>query len=156
MVIVADTSPINYLVLIEHIGILPRLYARVVIPPAVFDELTHPAAPAPVRDWTERHPIWLEVLSPKSTVALAQLDLGESQAIALASELGTGVVLIDELAGRLEATRRGLKVAGTLSVLDDADQAGMIKFDEAIARLRKTSFRISAAVLAEIEQKRER
>ena len=95
-------------------------------------------------------------MSPKNTVVLAQLDLGESQAIALASELGVEVVLIDELAGRLEATRRGLKVAGTLSVLDDADQAGLVKFDEAIARLRTTSFRVSSAVLAEIEQKRSR
>ncbi len=154
MVIVADTSPINYLVLIDHIVILPRLYTRVLIPPAVFDELTHPAAPSLVREWAKRHPIWLEVMSPKNTVALAQLDLGESQAIALASELGADVVLIDELAGRLEATRRGLRVAGTLSVLDDADQAGLVKFDEAVARLRRTSFRVSQAVLAEIEQKR--
>jgi predicted nucleic acid-binding protein len=45
MVIVADTSPVNYLVLIDKIGILPLLYTRVLIPPAVFDELTHPAAP---------------------------------------------------------------------------------------------------------------
>ena len=154
MVIVADTSPVNYLVVINQIGILPRLYKRVLIPPAVFDELTHPAAPGPVREWTERRPDWLEVKSPKNTVALAQLDLGESQAIALASELGAGVVLIDELAGRKEATSRGLKVAGTLSVLDDADRAGLVKFDDAIARLRKTSFRVSQAVLAEIEQKR--
>ena len=94
MVIVADTSPINYLVLIDEIGLLPQLYTRVLIPPAVFDELTHPAAPSPVRDWTERHPSWLEVMSPKNTIALAQLDLGESQAIALASELGVSVVLI--------------------------------------------------------------
>lgn len=156
MVIVADTSPINYLVLIDEIGLLPQLYTRVLIPPAVFDELTHPAAPSPVRDWTERHPSWLEVVSPKNTVALARLDLGESQAIALASELGVSVVLIDELAGRQEARRRGLKVAGTLSVLDDADQAGLVKFDEAIARLRTTSFRVSQAVLAEIDQKRSR
>ena len=154
MVIVADTSPVNYLVLIDQIEILPRLYTRVLIPPAVFDELTHPAAPGAVREWTERHPFWLEFMSPKNTVALAQLDLGESQAIALASELGDGVVLIDELAGRKEATSRGLKVAGTLSVLDDADRAGLVKFDDAIARLRKTSFRVSQAVLAEIEQKR--
>jgi len=154
MVIVADTSPINYLVLIDQIGILPRLYTRVLIPPAVFDELTHPAAPSPVRDWTEHHPIWLEVVSPKNTVALAQLDLGESQAIALAGELGAGVVLIDELAGRQEAQRRGLKVAGTLSARQLVDQAGLVKFDESIARLRKTSFRISQAILAEIQQKR--
>jgi predicted nucleic acid-binding protein len=76
--------------------------------------------------------------------------------IALAGELGTGVVLIDEMAGRREATRRGLKVAGTLSVLDDADRAGLVKFEDAIARLRKTSFRLSQAVLTEIEQKRSR
>jgi len=50
MVVVADTSPINYLVLIDHIGILPRLYTRVLIPPAVFNELTHPVAPSLVRD----------------------------------------------------------------------------------------------------------
>jgi len=93
-------------------------------------------------------------MSPRTAVALTRLDLGESQAIALASELGGAVVLIDELAGRQEATRRGLKVAGTLSVLDDADRAGLVKFDEAIARLGKTSFRVSQAVLAEIERKR--
>jgi predicted nucleic acid-binding protein len=156
MVVVADTSPINYLVLIDQIAILPRLYARVLIPPAVFDELTQPAAPVLVRGWTERHPSWLEVMSPKNTLALAQLDLGESQAIALAGELGVGVVLIDELAGRQEAKRRGLRVAGTLSVLDDADRAGLLKFDEVIPRLRKTSFRVSQAVLAEIAQKRSR
>jgi predicted nucleic acid-binding protein len=42
MVIVADTSPVNYLVLIDQIGILPLLYTRALIPPAVFDELTVP------------------------------------------------------------------------------------------------------------------
>jgi predicted nucleic acid-binding protein len=83
----------------------------------------------------------------RDTLALETLDLGESQAIALDGELGGGVVLIDEAAGRKEATRRGLKVARTLSVLDDADRSGLVIFDEAIARLRKTSFRISQAVL---------
>jgi predicted nucleic acid-binding protein len=135
MVVVADTSPINYLVLIDQIAILPRLYARVLIPPAVFDELTQPAAPVLVRGWTERHPSWLEVMSPKNTLALAQLDLGESQAIALAGELGVGVVLIDELAGRQEAKRRGLRVVRSPS-WRDADRARVLNFDEVIPRLR--------------------
>jgi hypothetical protein len=42
--------------------------------------------PSSVRDLTEYHPTWLEVQSPKNMVVLAQLDLRESQAIALASE----------------------------------------------------------------------
>ena len=152
MVVVADTSPINYLVLIAQIDLLKQLYARILIPPAVLAELKHPVAPKPVRDWAGNAPNWVEVLSPKSSLILAQLDLGESEAIALASELHAEVVLIDEQAGRQEAVRRGLKVAGTLSVLDEADQAGLVVFDNVVAELRKTSFRVSQAVLSEIRE----
>ena len=52
------------------------------------------------------------------------------------------VLLIDEQAGRQQPVRRGLRVAGTLSVLDEADQAGLVSFDQAVAQLRKTSLRI--------------
>lgn len=151
MVVVADTSPINYLILIDQIEILPRLYSRILIPPAVLEELKHPVAPESVRDWSAHPPRWLEVLTPKSSVDVAQLGPGESEAIALATEMRIEVLLIDELAGRKEATRRGLKVAGTLSVLDEADQVGLIDFDEAVARLGQTSFRVSLTVLAEIK-----
>ncbi|HUQ94218.1 MAG TPA: hypothetical protein VM120_21235, partial [Bryobacteraceae bacterium] len=119
-------------------------------------ELKHPVAPKPVRDWADNAPNWVEVLSPKTSLILAQLDLGESEAIALATELRAEVVLIDEQAGRQEALRRGLKVAGTLSVLDEADRAGLVVFDDTIAELRKTSFRVSQAVLSEIREKRSR
>ena len=39
MLVVADTSPINYLVLLQQETLLPILYERVVIPPAVSEEL---------------------------------------------------------------------------------------------------------------------
>ena len=154
MVVVADTSPINYLVLIAQIDLLARLYKRILIPPTVLAELKHPLAPKPVRDWAENPPRWLEVLSPKSSLILPKLDLGETEAIALATEVHADVVLIDEQAGRQEALRRGLKVAGTLSVLDEAGEAGLVIFDDAVAELRKTTFRVSQAVLSEIRQKR--
>ncbi|MEO5924644.1 MAG: hypothetical protein ABIR70_12535 [Bryobacteraceae bacterium] len=99
MVVIADTSPINYLVLIAQIDLLKQLYARILIPPAVLAELKHPLAPKPVRDWADDPPVWVEVLTPKSSLVLAQLDLGESEAIALATELEADVVLIDEQAG---------------------------------------------------------
>jgi predicted nucleic acid-binding protein len=63
-------------------------------------------------------------------------------------------VLIDDQAGRREAMRNGLKVAGTLAVLDDADRAGLLDFDQAVGRLRQTTFRLSQAVLTEIARKR--
>jgi predicted nucleic acid-binding protein len=87
-------------------------------------------------------------------VILGQLDLGESEAIALAAEVHADVVLMDEQAGRQEAIRRGMRVAGTLSVLDEAEQAGLVDFDNAVADLQKTSFRVSRAVLAEIRARR--
>ena len=77
-----------------------------------------------------------------------------AKAIALAAEVHADVLLIDEQAGRQEAVRRGLRVAGTLSVLDEAEQAGFVNFDDAVAELQKTSFRISQAVLSEIRAKR--
>ena len=136
MVVVADTSPINYLVLIGQIDLLARLYARILIPPAVLAELKHPLAPKPVLDWAGNLPEWLEVLGPQSSLILPKLDLGESEAIALAIDVHAEVVLIDEQAGRHEALRRGLKVAGTLSVLDEADRAGLAIFDDVVAKLQ--------------------
>jgi predicted nucleic acid-binding protein len=98
----------------------------------------------------------VEVVNPKTSLALKQLDPGESEAIALAVEVRADVLLVDERAGRQEALRWGLRVAGTLSVLDEAEQAGLVSFDHAIAELQKTTFRISQAVLAEIRAKRSR
>lgn len=156
MIVVADTSPINYLVLIGQIGLLKQLYTRTLIPSAVLAELKHPVAPKPVRDWAANVPPWLEILNPKTRIVLPQLDAGESEAIALAIEVRAEVVLMDDHAGRQEAVRRGLRVAGTLSVLDEADHAGLLIFDDVVAELRKTSFRLSPVVLSEIRQKRSR
>jgi predicted nucleic acid-binding protein len=155
MIVVADTSPINYLIQIGQVSVPSRLYGRVLIPPAVFRELT-PAAPSEVRNWALGHPAWLEILSPQGSLQLPRLDPGEREAIALALERNADVLLIDDHAGRDAAARQGLKVAGTLSVLDDADVSGMLVFDDAVARLKETSFRVSAVVLAEIMRRRTR
>jgi hypothetical protein len=59
LLVVADTSPIRYLVEIGHIGLLPQLFERIFIPSLVYDELRHPSAPAAVRAWTNSLPAWL-------------------------------------------------------------------------------------------------
>jgi predicted nucleic acid-binding protein len=51
MIVIADTSLINYLVLIEQIEVLPKLYGRILIPPSVYEELqqgSHPRSRAPL------------------------------------------------------------------------------------------------------------
>ena len=54
--VIADTSPINYLVLIEHVDILPALFERVILPAAVWEELKHAKAPSPVKEWIASRP----------------------------------------------------------------------------------------------------
>jgi hypothetical protein len=51
MIVVADTSPLNYLVLLGHIDILAKIYAEVLAPQTVLDELQDSDAPAEVRAW---------------------------------------------------------------------------------------------------------
>ena len=145
---------IDHLILIAEIDVLARLYGRILIPPAVLAELNHPLTPKPVREWAGNAPEWLELLSPTDALVLPQLNIGETEAIALATEVHADVLLIDEQAGRQEALRRGLGVAGTLSVLDEADDEGLLDFDTAVAALQRTSFRISQGVLEEIRRKR--
>jgi predicted nucleic acid-binding protein len=87
MLIVADTSPINYLILLNHDALLPRFYEQVVIPPAVHGELQHPQTPPVVRAWVAHPPSWFEVRQPQQCLEATQFPLlgaGEREAIALA------------------------------------------------------------------------
>jgi hypothetical protein len=61
MLVVADTSPLNYLVWIEVEGILPNLYSSVVIPAEVHPELLSADAPPIVRAWAKALPSWVDV-----------------------------------------------------------------------------------------------
>ena len=56
MIVIADTTPLNYLVVIEHSHLLPQLYGRVLIPRAVFEELQQERTPAAVRAWASHPP----------------------------------------------------------------------------------------------------
>ncbi len=56
MIVVADTGPINDLILIGHIDILPKLYSNILIPGLVRDELLRAAASDTVRQWIESPP----------------------------------------------------------------------------------------------------
>jgi len=89
MLIVADTSPINDLILIQHDALLPLLYTQVVILPAVLREFQDRETPEVVRTWVTHSPAWFEVRSPHqqlAATALPDLGAGEREAIVLAQE----------------------------------------------------------------------
>ena len=151
MVVVADTSPINYLILIGEIGVLQQLYHRAVIPEEVFSELMDPEAPPGVREWATQHPAWIEIReSPSLDATLTDLDAGEASAIALAALETDVLLLIDESAGRLEASRRGIPNTGTLGVLRRAAIEHLVDLPSALNRLLATNFRVSRPLVADL------
>jgi predicted nucleic acid-binding protein len=150
MIVIADTSPLNYLLLIGEAEILERLYRCVVIPEAVWRELQHPDAPAVVAEWVVHRPLWLEVrrTTSPSEASLRLLGEGERQAILLAQEhRAEALLLMDEGQGRREARRRNLRITGTLGVLSDAASRGWVDLPSAFERLRRTSFRAPSNLL---------
>jgi hypothetical protein len=64
MLVVADTSALNYLLIIHQETLLPVLYERVVILPSVYRELLRSETPEVVRQWLAHPPAWLTVQPP--------------------------------------------------------------------------------------------
>jgi predicted nucleic acid-binding protein len=154
IVVVADTSPLNYLVQIHSDHVLPALYERVFVPSAVFEELGHPRAVATVREWLTRVPSWLvvqqvaEVADPR----LVRLDPGERQAIQLAMREHADLVLMDEKLGVRIAREQGLAVTGTLGVLLQAARRGFVDMELALADLQGTDFHCTPQVIEEVRR----
>ncbi len=146
--IVSNTSPIHYLILIGEQDLLPHLYGRIIIPSAVFMELTHQKTPEIVRKFVQTTPEWLKIQSVEQTDAsLSHLDAGEREAIMLAKNIQAGLLLIDEKKGRKVADEHGLNYIGTLGILEDADTFQMVDFPVAIHKLQQTNARISPSLI---------
>ncbi len=100
--VVADTSPLNYLVLIGQVEILPALFERIFVPQTVQNELRHDEATESVRRWIAAPPLWLEIVPAdqgNDDPELLRLDEGERAAILLATQIGADLLLIDDRDG---------------------------------------------------------
>ena len=129
MIIVSDTSPISNLLRIGQLPLLQVLYGSVVIPESVYEEIRALESFGIDTSWLSNTE-WITI-QPVGNRAFAdslksELDPGEAEAIALAIELKSDRLLIDERLGRQVAQRFSLKVTGLLGVLVAAKQDGLI------------------------------
>jgi len=148
MIVVADTSPINYLLLINQIDLLPRLFRQIIIPEIVRDEMLDPDAPPGLQKWIANPPSWLTIQTvPIIDTTLSSLDPGEQAAITLAQTLPADLLIIDERLGRRIAEERGITIIGILGILDDAADQGLINLAEVLAQLQQTNFRVSRRII---------
>jgi len=153
MIVVSDTSPLNYLVLINEIDLLPKLFGQVIIPEAVHGELRHRGTPEAVRKWADAVPPWLTIRIVSPIQLPRQLGPGETEAISLAIELNAELLLLDDRKARNLARERGLNVAGLLNVLESASIRELVDLPRVIARLRQTNFRAPADIVRAMLQR---
>ena len=126
--VVSDTSPIRALNFLGLLPVLEQLYGPIVVPFAVERELANPREGFEAIDIRTFPFIGIQAPNDRQRVDAfrSMLDLGESEALALAIEIHADVVLIDESEGRRAATMNGLAWLGTLAVLLEAKVRGHI------------------------------
>ncbi len=147
MLVVADSSPLNVLVSLSYVEILPKLFDAVVVPTQVAGELSHPRTPNVVRSFIASPPPWLQIRAPQANRPIPFLDAGEEAAINLALEIKAELLLIDDIDGRKAAIQRQLSVIGTIGILERAARRGLLDLRQAVERIRGTNFRVSDEIL---------
>ena len=156
MIVVSDTSPISSLFLIQQQNLLPSIFGQVIIPNRVFSELMILETEFDYDLSELKSASWLEIrqVQDQKTVTRLKkvLDDGESEAIALAKEIGADYLLIDEHEGRQIAIDEGLRIIGVLGVLVQAKNHGLIDLVKPIMDdLRRVAkFRISEGLYEQV------
>ncbi len=159
MIIVSDTSPISNLVTIGRLPILREVFAEIVVPPSVNDEiLALDQFGIDLTDYTSA--TWIKAIQPIDTRKVrsleTKLDRGEAQAIVVALEIGCDLLLMDERLGTSIARSEGLRTIGLLGVLVRAKELGIIESVRALlSELRDTAGfwiddELERAVLSEV------
>ena len=118
MIIVADSSPLIALAIIDGLNLLDSLYQNVCAPQAVFEEVT---LPGKVQSGRLKKYLESRILLVRNTLAVAafrsELGPGESEAIVCAMENKADFILLDDYKARETARLNGLPVIGSIGVL---------------------------------------
>lgn len=156
---VTNAGPLIHLSWIDHLDLLPALFAEVLAPLAVQNEVLR-ASPdilgvlalqeAFASDWLK-----VQVVADSSAVATLRNDLdpGESEAIVLMRETRADVLLLDERRARALAQREGLPLIGTIGILRAARNGALIPaVTPLLEDLRRRGFRVSTDLVEQIRR----
>lgn len=152
MIVVSNTTPFIGLASIQRFDLLQQLFGEVYIPQAVYDEAVVAGREEGGAKREVSGAAWIKVMSVHDRLAvevlLDELDLGEAEAIILASELNADWVLIDERKARRKLAQLGINKIGTLGILLKAKQEGLLEaVQPEIEKLNQQSFRMSQSVI---------
>ena len=153
--LICNTSPLQYLFQVGLLHVLPELTGRIVIPPAVAEELAiGRTAGVNLPDPTRLE--WVSIRRPTSAAALpltTDLGAGEAEVLMLVLDSREAIAVLDDALARRAAAMLRLRMTGTLGLLFDAKRAGLIPaVGPVLDLLQALPFRVAshtrAAILA--------
>jgi predicted nucleic acid-binding protein len=153
IVIVADSGPLISFARIGELKLIERMVNRVLIPPAVMEEIAPRGKRRKGAMALQRAPwIIVENLANPHLLDLVSphIGRGERAAIALAYERGLGL-LIDDFAGRQEAKRLNITPLGSVGLLLEAKKQGVIsQVKPLLDALVQDGFRLAQEIYREV------
>ena len=153
--VIVNSTPIISLGKIERLELLRKRFGEIIIPQAVFREVT--AKNDAIRDMLLKNASWIHVLpvtNPESRkMYKAKLHDGEVEVMMLAQELHADLVVIDDGPARKTAEYLGLNITGTLGVLIKCKQTGEIPSVLPLLReLTKNGIYLKPSLIASIQK----
>lgn len=140
--VIADASALISLGCVDQLQILPALFGRIVVPPAVAAETTHRGSALPT--WVDVRPLGRAL---DDRVVAAHLGAGESEVLCLGLELEDAWLILDDGEARALARELGLRILGTAAVLVEAKRAGhLAKVRPTLDALLARGFRLDRKV----------
>lgn len=122
MIVVSDTTPLISLLKIGRLDLLEKLFGNVLIPQAVYEELTvDERFKLEAEQLKQKEFITVRAVKNLDSVSILKratgLDQGESEAIVLTDEVKAELLLMDEAKGRAVSNEMGFRIMGTIGVL---------------------------------------
>ncbi len=155
MIIVSDTTPLISLMKVSKLDVLKSLFGKVIIPDAVYKELTDNERFSEEAELI-RNCDFIEIIAVNDRLSVVSLqlksglDIGETEAIICAEENKADTILMDEAAGRRTAKSLGLNIMGTIGILLSAYEDSVLSAEEvreALNKLRMSNRHISENLL---------
>ncbi len=145
-IVISDTSCLIILSNTNELEILKHLYGEIITTEEISKEFGEPL------------PDWIIIRSPDDLLIKRsleqQIDKGEASAIALALETPGCTIILDDLKARKIAEKYGLKITGTLGIILQANEKGIVKSVKLILeKMKKSGFRINDEIENEILKK---
>lgn len=151
--VISNTSPLQYLFQAELLELLPALYGTIVVPSGVVDELAEGRARGiALPDPTTLPWVVVRVLPDTALLRIAaDLDRGEREVLAIATQATDALALLDDGLARRYARLLQVPFTGTLGVLLKAKSAGhLARVAPALDRLESLRFRFDAETRAAV------